>query len=286
MLGRDSDNENEQVLLAPESPGALIAEARKSRSLSPADLAARLRLDSATVNAIEQDDFSKLAGPTFVKGYIRSIAKELGIDPEPVINAYLAHTGVDPEPTLADFESRPPPQISSNSALIKGITIGLVALLVVLVISWWRTLERDPGARSGAIESTGVSEAATSPLPYEFSQIVHDDDWRNPPAPEPDAAPVTDAAVDALVAPDEAVANIRLVTKNEAWIEITGANEQQLFYGLAKAGREIEFSGEKPIRFVIGNSPTVELTVDSSVIDLAPYSEQGVAKFTIESGQR
>ena len=99
-----------------ESPGRLIAAAREAHSINPGDLAARLRLDTKIIKALERDDFENLPAPTFVKGYIRSIANELDIDATLILEAYAAHASLEP-PTLADFSSRAPDQVGINSTI-------------------------------------------------------------------------------------------------------------------------------------------------------------------------
>ena len=117
------------------SPGRLVAAAREARSINPADLAARLRLDTKIIKALERDDFENLPAPTFVKGYIRSIANELDVDAEPILESYAAHVSYDP-PTLADFSSRAPEQVGINSTIIKVVTYALIATLILLIILW------------------------------------------------------------------------------------------------------------------------------------------------------
>ena len=101
---KDTDAEA-QAHAAADSPGRMIARAREAASISASDLAVRLRLDTRIVKALERDDFENLPAPMFVKGYIRSIAKELGTDAEAVLSAYELQTSVEP-PSLAPYRSR------------------------------------------------------------------------------------------------------------------------------------------------------------------------------------
>ncbi len=59
--------------------GQRIREARTRRGLSIARLAASTRILSDQLVAIENDDFSRLPAPVYVRGFVRSIAKELQI---------------------------------------------------------------------------------------------------------------------------------------------------------------------------------------------------------------
>lgn len=71
-------------------PGTLLREARTARGLSSAELAAELRLSEAQVDALEREDYSTLPPAPFVRGYLRSSARLLGIDADTLVAAYDA----------------------------------------------------------------------------------------------------------------------------------------------------------------------------------------------------
>jgi cytoskeleton protein RodZ len=86
------------------SPPSDSSDARPSvgRALFQARLAAGLTLDHVSgvtrvrvpiVRAIEQDDFSRCGGDVYARGHIRSLARAVGLDPEPLIEWYAAEHG-------------------------------------------------------------------------------------------------------------------------------------------------------------------------------------------------
>lgn len=270
-----------------ESPGRLIAVAREAHSLGPADLAARLRLDTKVVKAIERDDFENLPAPMFVKGYIRSIAKELDLDADKILAAYASHASLDP-PGLADFSSRAPDQIGINSTVIKAVTYGLVALLIVMIALWWRATPPSGTEHSpSAADSESVSAAV--PLPYSFDVVEHDDtNWRSPPPPvappEATVPPATGADEDALAAADAgATHTLEIVTSSEAWVEVYDAAGARLFFGMARSGKPVTLEGYEYYRLVLGNTDSVRLVFDGEAMDLSAHAREGVAQ--LELGQ-
>ena len=88
-----------------DSPRRALASAPKSRSLSPDNLASRLRLDKKIIMARERDDYENLPGSAFIRGYIRSIAAELQTDAKRILDAYEAQIVTTPPP-ITDFSSR------------------------------------------------------------------------------------------------------------------------------------------------------------------------------------
>ena len=274
------DNPSDRVP-SENNPGQLIARARKAHNLTPADLASRLRLDQSTIDAIEQNDYLALPGSTFVKGYLRSIAKELHLDAEPLLDAYRENSGEHTEPALGDFESRPPPQISSNSAVMKAMTYALGLLLLLLMVFWWRSNDQAADDTTNNIDTTLEDIGPSAPLAYEFPQILHSDEW-NFAAEDP---PETSTAESDNGAIDDLSVTIEITTTSEAWVEIADRTNDNLYYGMARASQPISLQAVQPVKFLIGNSPTVNMSINDTLIDLTTYSDLGVAKFSLDSGE-
>jgi cytoskeleton protein RodZ len=153
---------------APASgAGATLRAAREAAGIEVVDLARRIRLEPKLILALESEAWDQLAGPAFIKGYIRSVARELGLDPTTALAQYNAQARVT-EPTLADFESRAPVELTSANLWVKAVSYTLVVVLLALVAVWWqRHYERTvapPSAEGLALEEVNAS-APDSPPP-------------------------------------------------------------------------------------------------------------------------
>lgn len=73
--------------------GALLARAREARGMSLQDVADATRISVRYLEAIEADRFADLPSATFVKGYVRELARLLGLDPEAVVAGYVRRIG-------------------------------------------------------------------------------------------------------------------------------------------------------------------------------------------------
>ena len=73
---------------AAVSLGRSLAEARKARGLSIAEVAQAIKFSPRQIEAIESDDFGKLPGATIVRGFIRSYAKLLRLDPTVLLTMF------------------------------------------------------------------------------------------------------------------------------------------------------------------------------------------------------
>ncbi|MDH3287599.1 MAG: DUF4115 domain-containing protein [Betaproteobacteria bacterium] len=68
-------------------PGARLAEAREHLKLSATDVARQLKLSVGQVEALETDQFERLPGSVFVRGFIRNYARLVKLDPEDLLQA-------------------------------------------------------------------------------------------------------------------------------------------------------------------------------------------------------
>lgn len=80
-------------VLAPEkslaaSIGNLLQTARLSRGLSLEDIAQRTFIKLHYLQALEQEQFESLPAPVYTSGYIRQVARLLGLDDAPLIQNY------------------------------------------------------------------------------------------------------------------------------------------------------------------------------------------------------
>lgn len=71
------------------SPGLRLKKLREELGYSREKVAQSLYMTVHYVTALENDDYAKLPGHTFIKGYYKSYAKFLKMDPEDVLNCYL-----------------------------------------------------------------------------------------------------------------------------------------------------------------------------------------------------
>jgi transcriptional regulator with XRE-family HTH domain len=70
--------------------GEALAEARGQAGLTVAEVSQRTRIRETIISGIEDNEFSACGGDFYARGHIRSIAKAVGADPEPLIAEYDA----------------------------------------------------------------------------------------------------------------------------------------------------------------------------------------------------
>jgi cytoskeleton protein RodZ len=141
-------------------PGARLAAAREHAGMTLQQAAERLRLDVATLQALEAGRFETLGATVFVRGHLRHYAELVGLPLEEIDAAYAASSAkLASQPDLRRTTTLPgnaaPRGISlpPRAALIGAIVLVLVALV------WW-AMRVAPGQHH-ASNPPAASPAAT-----------------------------------------------------------------------------------------------------------------------------
>ena len=126
------ESENQAI----EKPGALLALIREKKGYTPEYVAEKLHLRKRVIELLEADIYDQLPQAVFVKGYIRSYAKFLGVDAEPIVTLF-SHSCVEvstPERTL--WQTRREPNI--NERLARWVTGCIVVVSLLALTFWWQ----------------------------------------------------------------------------------------------------------------------------------------------------
>lgn len=287
---------------AVSSLGARLRAIREEAHIERPDLARQINLDVKVIIALEQGDFAALPPPLYVKGYIRSIAKQFAADSNELLAAYERERAGIEDPKLIGFSSRPAIQLTSSSLRMRFITAGVALTLLVLVGIWWHTYYYEPArpdtpvVRSDTIKQmSGVATPRTASelLPVEPDATL---EGRALPAAAalkgpPDEIPAvaarsaTTLVTMAPTLPTAPAAGrpglVTIETSEETWVGVTDARGERLFFDTARAGQTIAVAGVPPYQLIIGNTRGVKLFFGGEAIDLASYERQGVARFTL-----
>jgi cytoskeleton protein RodZ len=258
-----------------EGAGVLLRQAREASGFTIVDAARQLKLGVRQIEALEADDFSKLPGPTFVRGFIRNYAKLLQIDPQPVLEAYLRTGPLSPAQVIAS----PDDQVSfSEHPRNFQIRYG-IALVVVVAVAGAALYHWSPLKGAGPQQTTAGKPAAV-PLPHpEEAKLAA-------PAPmAPQVSPPGEMPAQPTVAaasPNEAVPPITLSFSGDSWVEIRDQAGKIVFSQLNHANSQQTVQGTPPFELVIGNAPAVRLSYKGKPVDLSAFTRADVARITLD----
>jgi cytoskeletal protein RodZ len=167
------------------SIGEALAEARRQAGLTVTEVSQRTRVRAAIITGIEADDYSACGGDFYVRGHIRSIARAVGADPEPLILEYDA-ARLGPHAIGEDItEPVTPIRVRERRGLNWTAVLGL-ALAVGLGFLAYHLL-------SGSSQATGAAAAARA-HPATHHPASHAGPPPSPaPSPRPSPSPTPTA---------------------------------------------------------------------------------------------
>jgi len=277
--------------VAATGVGHELAAAREARGLALADVAQQLKFGARQLEALEQERFEALPGATFARGMVRSYARLLKLDPEPLVERIAGRFEIPDSNRLAARYHQPVP--FSDSArrwtfLYVGISLCVLGLVGAFAYEWHkeRTAAAKAPKKAAVLAKAAPREVKRPPVPIQAQPAAV-----RPPAPAIEEKPAVVAEKPATVeekpalaaAPPAPSGRHRLVVRaeEEAWIEIRDSADRALVSSLNPAGSERVVRGRPPYSLVIGNASRVQVLYDDKPIDLAPHTRGDVARLTV-----
>jgi cytoskeletal protein RodZ len=155
--------------MAKGSFGERLKHERELREVSPNEIVVATRISLRFLEALENEDWDKLPGGVFNRGFVRAIARFLGLDEEKLLAEYDLARG-DQAPEYVSPENRIP---KAPKWLIVGLVLGALVALAALVtagIYGWRRYSAYRHGKSSAIsiQSFTVAQSAGQLQPGEF----------------------------------------------------------------------------------------------------------------------
>lgn len=235
------------------SVGRALQQARIAAGLTVDEVSQSTRVRGPIVHAIEADDFSRCGGDVYARGHIRTLARAVGLDPEPLLARYGAEHGGPAAPTPATplFEAeriRSEPRRPNWTAAMVAAIVAVIAFVGYTVVSGGD----DDGSKQQAAEGAtpATSKPATKPSPS-----------KKPVDPKPDPS---DSAIAA--APQDKVTVKLNAADGRSWISAKDHNGRTLFDGVLERGQSKTFQDSTKIDLVLGDAGAIQLYVNGKQI--------------------
>ncbi|HLQ77065.1 MAG TPA: helix-turn-helix domain-containing protein [Terriglobia bacterium] len=272
--------------------GTSFRKARESQNVSIDKIAVETRINSRFLLAIENEQFELLPGGIFNRGFIRSYAVRLGLDPEEAILAYeQIFRPVEMEPA-----NQEPERVRGKTTKIPVYYVAIAGLVIFVVVFYLAMRQSEP-VRVAAI-APATASPATEPAP--------------PPAPEPVASPIANATISATTkgpavlptpvtiaaavavqpaaqtpttpaAPAPAVTNasivVELEAKEETWFRLV-ADGKVATNELLQPGTSRRFSASTSMEVSVGNAGGIVFRLNGQPVSSLGKSGR-VRSFTI-----
>ena len=282
-------------------PGERLRAARTAAGLTPQGVADDLHLSVDMLEALERDDYARLPGRVFVRGYLRNYARLVDLPVDTVLASFDAHApeGQATDPGLHTVVSARQirSQARSTHSAVRAVTWIIVLALAALLLTWWQGYLEWPGGPGPSGDAQGdtttivlpAGETAPPSVQRDFAPLLQEE--KPPPAADQDraATPAAPAPVSAPspapVAADPAPAPAPVVVlelTGRSWVEVLDSSGAFKLNGTFDKGFRKPFEGQPPYRVAIGNYNAARLLVDGKAVDLLPHFNGRLVRLTLD----
>ena len=259
--------------------GSLLSAARKQQNRTVEEIADELNLSVTQIKTIELDQSEGLPEPTYVRGYIRSYARLLGLDAEQVLENYLnpnwqKSTSLDDMPKGIGSAD----DADSSSFFTPAKVIVLLVLIASFTFLWSSGLLKDILGLSkdqpAVVASTDSASSAVNEAPVTNTEVQVN---TQASTPEVEASVLPSGPTDS-----EGQNALVLSFAETSWVDIRDSDNKRLAYQSYAQGEELAVESLKTMSVFIGNANGVTARYNGADFDLSPYREGIYAKFTLK----
>lgn len=255
--------------------GEEFRSAREARGLSLSDVAERLHIRSVYLAAIEDEDWHVIGAPVYVRGFMRTYARFLGLEPEAAVARFSAlvpagtpAASAPVRPAAAERSEKRAAAERSSPSLPAVLSI-VVAFLVVLFVGYeFYQYQNGSAPRAPVAADTGAPDetaAGTAPAPGENATA----------APDEAAGPQTLAGIPPLASPAPKAApakrGLGVRVTEASWLRVT-IDGTVVLEGTLPAGSAKSFTG-KVADVRVGNAGGVQIAVNGK--NVGPLGQSG-----------
>ncbi len=272
--------------------GERLQREREMRGITLEEIAEATKIGTRSLRALEAEEFDKLPGGVFNKGFVRAYSRYLGIDEEQAVADYLAALAEAQTAARAQAEEGGQEVIGSleesPSSSGSGLTV-VVALLLIAGLGFggWKYYAR----RKSAAPPQAVMQAKTEAKKPQPAQATAAAAETSAPAasapikkPEPAASsststePVKRAAAAAIETAKAAISSeqgftVAIRATEDAWVSIT-ADGKTVLEEILHPATEKTLHAQQQLAIRTGNAGALEISFNGRQLGAVGSSKQ------------
>lgn len=227
--------------------GQILRDAREQKGwdLVKAEDVTKIRI--RYLEALEEENYRILPGTTYAKGFLRTYAKHLGLNPEELVSLYKVSEVHEPQPKLESFTHTP----RKRPQWLKPVALAVTCLLALFIVIGVANLSQHEG-------KPNASEFTPTPLPSAPQTAQQTEPNVQPQVPTQNPQSVIAAETEGLVA--------QLVFSQPCWI-VVKVDGQPALEGTFSQGMTKELKAKDRIELVtVGNASGVSVTLNGKTL--------------------
>jgi len=280
IQGTEGEIPQHEASQAPQGVGALLMTERERLGLSRERITEMTRMRTPVVEAIENEAWDSLPPPVFVRGFLKSYAKVLGISQDVVIDLYAKRV----PPVSPSLE---PPLEPTRSRRRSAWLVLLVLAVLAMVYGMWHfypSLQVSQEPREAGKKDQPLA-MRTFPADQGGSSLPSQAAVATPPVRaveeqlNQEPAPVQSASEDATPSPQggespardqvgEAEERLSLtgIVREKTWVRITIDGKEEKEY-LFQPGARPQWRGKESFYMLIGNAAGIDFDLNGKRVE-------------------
>ncbi|MFS1703108.1 RodZ domain-containing protein [Alteromonas sp. AMM-1] len=307
---------DEQHVPATPSPGQVLREAREKLGLSQQAIADKLFLRVNIISDLEDNRLDENTSVTFIKGYVRLYAKNVGLKSEELISLFEKyHTAPKPPAKLQSFSKRVAKQAHDDRWMMVTYIIAII-LLAGVVVWWYQQPANETDFSSTTTPTTAVpkakpaannqytdtqtgddsgeanefSDETDNTLTYTEDEIASPESANDYSGDSAEGTPAdyglsvdtdTDQPVETQSEsiPEVTTIGLTFTFTNDCWVNVTDSTGEALAFGIKAKGYVMSVSGIPPFEVTLGAPHVVQIDYDGDAVDMSGFDPKRTAKF-------
>jgi cytoskeleton protein RodZ len=259
--------------------GDRLRREREARGVTLGEISESTKISSGFLRALEQEDFERLPGGVFNRGFVRAFCKFLGMDEDAMVADFDAayeqyRADQAPATPVAPIEEKKP----SGKDYGFSLAILIPLILLITIVFWWHHRSKASEVAQGGAASHSnlrrsndrvrdVNESRTKPS-FENSKLVAADKPGKQVMGDSGAVKVQKqsepetilkSSESGLVPPSPRSIRLEIHANEDAWLSVI-ADGKTMMEGVLPATSTRKFRAQKNIYLTTGNAGGVEVS--------------------------
>ena len=265
-------SEESAINQATQELGALLKSKRTEKNIAIGEVAERLKFSAKQIESLESGDYKGLPEPIFVKGFIKTYARFLGLDTDQITallnEAFpsqvtaIASAPISESQNGLNFQDQ-----KKSKSFPKWLPLLVVAAAVVGAVYLWQSKSSEQ-TRQQEKSTLEVGDVAPPQLATDNVQVV----------PMNASAASASASVNAsapMVASAVASGGIQIKVRYRSNLIVTDADGTPLHSGIVASNSSHEFKGKAPYQVRIGYATGSEISFNGQPVDIKNHFVDG-----------
>ena len=237
--------------------GDRLKREREMREVSLEEISAATRISNRYLQALESEEWSKLPGGIFARGFVRSIARYLGLDEDSLLAEFDLARSKEPSPQA--YQTLEPTPKEMPRWLPAAVAALVLLLLLAGAVYGWRRLSARRSAHTAAVS---VPVSTPAPVPAASAPVSSAPVVTTPAAVAPMVAAETKPAASA---PADSSLDLSVSASAATHVRIV-ADSVVLLDGEMHSGDTLHFAANERFEVTAADSSAVLLELNGQAM--------------------